>query len=276
MFVFFRHKDTIPKIWSLEVTEMRLAIPGKVCRFGKKFVISHKNSTMKNSTKYTVVLATLLLSTSLFAQKSNKKFNVLTETETIIKFTPTKIFQGIVEMGVEQGVGDRSSVEFNVGPTFSNVSPFGNGHGIIESINGFDNTTGSLMGFSFSGGFRFYPVEERWVMNGFYVSPIVSFKRYNYEFEDFLTGTLDSKNGFRQSTEFGFLFGTQSWLSKYFGIDMYAGMGLRSINSTRYYVESIYDNNTGNFTTSWKQDSDNRASWFISAGIKVGIGLPKK
>lgn len=231
---------------------------------------------MKNSTKYTVVLATLLLSTSLFGQKSNKKFNVLTETETIIKFTPTKIFQGIVEMGVEQGIGDRSSVEFNVGPTFSNVSPFGNGHGIIESINGFDNTTGSLMGFSFSGGFRFYPVEERWVMNGFYVSPIVSFKRYNYEFEDFLTGTLDSKNGFRQSTEFGFLFGTQSWLSKYFGIDMYAGMGLRSINSTRYFVESIYDNNTGNVNTSWKQDSDNRASWFISAGIKVGIGLPKK
>ena len=180
-------------------------------------------------------------------------------------------------MGFEHAIGDRSSIEFSAGPTFSNVSPFGNnGHGIFEQINGFDNTTGSLMGFSFSTGFRFYPIEERWVMNGFYVSPIVGFRRYNYQFEDFIFDQLDPVNGFRQETQFGFLFGTQNCLSKYFGLDMFMGCGMKSVNSQRYFVNSLFNNQTGNYTATWEKDNSNSASWFLTAGIKVGIGFEKK
>jgi hypothetical protein len=232
---------------------------------------------MKRITILTALFLLLTISSNFYAQRSTKRFNVLTETENVLKFTPTKIFRGVVELGYEHALGDRASIEVSAGPTFSNVSPFGSGgHGILEQINGFNNTTGSLMGFSFSTGFRFYPIEERWVMNGFYVSPIVGFSRYNYQFEDFVFGQLSAQNGYRQETQFGFLFGTQNWLSQYFGLDMFAGCGLRSVNNKRYYVSSLYNNTTGTFTYEWVPDSFNNAFWFITAGLKVGIGFDKK
>lgn len=224
---------------------------------------------MKLKSLFLTFLCFSAISTSVFAQKT-KRFGSSTEATTVIKFTPTKIFRGIVELGVEQTIGDRSSIEVSLGPTVSNVSPFGtNGHGIFDYQYGLGNSTGSLMGFHTSIGYRFYPVEEKWALNGFYVSPIISFTRHNYNFEDIYSGTLPDERGHRQETGFGFLFGSQNWLSQFFGIDMYLGAGLKSINYLSYF--SSYDNITQK--SIWVKDAQNRASWFLTAGIKVGIGV---
>lgn len=219
----------------------------------------------------------LLSAFSLFAfeasAQKDKRFGSSTEATSIVKFTPTKIFRGVVEFGYEHAIGDRSSLEISAGPTVSNVSPFGNGHGIFDFSHGLGNSTGSHLGMHVSVGYRFYPVEDKWVMNGFYVSPVISFTRFNYEFQDFYNGTgLPAQDGFRQETGFGFIFGTQNWLSKYFGLDMYLGAGLKSMSYESYFTN--YDFNTN--TPVWVKQSTDRASWFLTGGIKVGIGAESK
>ncbi len=223
---------------------------------------------MFRKTLFLQVLILALISTTATAQRT-KRFISSTESTSIIKFTPTKIFRGVIEFGYEHGVGDRSSLEISAGPTLSNVSPFGNnGHGIFDQQYGLYNSTGSKLGFHTQVGFRFYPVEDKWVMNGFYVSPVISFTRHNYQFDNiYYPG--ESENGYRQETAFGFLFGSQQWLSKYFGIDMYAGAGLKAINYLSYYSNFDYYEPE----PQWIRQADNRANWYITMGIKIAIGL---
>jgi hypothetical protein len=224
---------------------------------------------MKIKSLFLSLLCLSVISSSVFAQKK-ERFGSSTEATSVIKFTPTKIFRGIIELGYEQTIGDRSSLEVNLGPTISNVSPFGNnGHGIFDNQYGLSNSTGSLLGFHSSIGYRFYPVEDKWALNGFYVSPIISFTRYNYNFDDIYSGTLPSQKGYRQETAFGFVFGSQNWLSKFFGIDAYLGAGLKSVNYLSYFTN--YDNWTGKSV--WVRNAQDRASWFVTAGVKVGIGM---
>ncbi len=213
---------------------------------------------------------TLVITTTAFGQKM-KSFQSKTEAETVIKFTPTKIFSGMIEFGVEQAIGDRTSVELNLGPTISNISPFGNGHGIVGDINGLYNTTGSQLGFHINGGIRFYPIEDKYVMNGFYVSPILDFRYFNYQFQDFYNPNGPAFDGFRQEMSFGFLFGAQSWVSKYFGLDTYMGMGIKSVDVKQAFNQ--YDPWGG--TGVWQEQRTTDARWFVTAGIKIGIGVKK-
>ena len=213
---------------------------------------------------------TLVATTTAFGQKF-KSFSSKTEAETIVKFTPTKIFGGMIEFGVEKAIGDRTSIEVNLGPTISNISPFGNGHGIVGDINGLYNTTGSQMGFHVNAGIRFYPIEDKYVMNGFYVSPIIDFRHFNYQFQDYNNPSAPTFNGFRQEMSFGFLFGAQSWVSKYFGLDTYLGMGIKSVDLKQGFNQ--YDPWTGQ--GKWVEQRSTDARWFVTAGVKIGIGVKK-
>lgn len=209
-----------------------------------------------------------LVATAVSAQRT-KRFKNTTESTSVVKFTPTKIFRGGIIFGYEHGVGDRSSLEISAGPTVSNVSPFGSqGHGLFDLQDGLSNSTGSSVGFHVAAGFRYYPVEEKWVMNGFYVSPEISFTQYNYLFKSQFDPSIE-ETGNKQETAFGFLFGSQQWLSKSFGIDMYCGMGLKSVSTKTYF--SDYDYVTE--TPTWITRSDSRASWYLTMGVKIGIGL---
>ncbi len=215
----------------------------------------------------------LLCSSSLFAQdKPDRWFPAETEATTVIKFSPTRMFRGIVEFGFEQNLGDRVSVDVGFGPTISNVSPFNNGHGIFGDLNGYYNTSGSQIGIHSVVGLRFYPMEDKWVMNGFYVSPTFGFQQFNYQYTDFYNPNGSTANGFRRETSFGFNFGTQNWLSKYFGLDMFMGMGIKGLDIKSFY--NAYDpwGNAG----AWQEVREKNARWFLTAGVKVSVGLNRK
>ncbi len=210
----------------------------------------------------------LLVSNVSFAQ-NEKWFPAETEATTVLKFAPTRVFRGIVEFGVERMLGHRVSVDLGIGPTISNVSPFNNGHGIFDGMNGYYNTTGSQIGFHTTLGLRYYPMEDRSVMNGFYVSPTLGFRQFNYEYADFYNSNANTADGFRRETSFGFNFGSQNWLSKYFGLDMFLGMGIKGLDIKSFY--NVYDQwgNPG----AWQENREQSARWFLTAGVRVCLGF---
>lgn len=218
-----------------------------------------------------LLTGTVLLSTfSLFAQDEEQSGR-----NSVIKFSPSKLMRGEILFSYERKMAEQASFELSVGPAISNVSPidfdhlFGNGTNATES---------SLMGFTATLGARYYPLEDKDALEGFYIAPIFGFTNLNYLYSG--NNVIESKNlpdkrGSSKQSSFAFVFGTQKWLSKSFSLDMYVGSGLRQSNIESYFIDYSTDQ-LGNTTASWQTNNSTDVQWFITGGIKVGIGFGKK
>ena len=194
----------------------------------------------------------------------------LVDNDYVIKFSPLQMIMGEINMGFEKVTNDMSSIEFEFGPTFSEV-------GFLVTDNHFFDPSGASvdrttrLGVFGSAAYRFYPMDNARVLNRFYVSPVLKYRLYNFGLKDY-SGNLDDQKGNENQVLFSFNFGYQSWLSDHFSMDFFGGLGLAYESHNTYKVLSQYDGNTGLYSYVWDRHSYGGVRFALTAGIKIGIG----
>lgn len=213
---------------------------------------------------------TLRNNSSKSTRRSSRSFENVENTYAF-KFDPLKMFIGELSFSLEAKIADKSTIEVELGPTISNLK-----NGINLNSHVYDsygsNVDGSLMGGFGSIAYRFYPLENATAFNRFYVSPKLKFRNYNYNYADNVYMTLPDQQGKSSEFIFSFNLGTQIWYSSNFAIDYYCGLGMGSVNSTRYNVISTYDGNTGIYTSSWDKTTEKYARVVGVIGLKITVG----
>lgn len=194
---------------------------------------------------------------------------------TVYKFDMATMVTGQYKFGVEQRISDKSSVEFELGATLSDIGFF-NDHSTIYPTNGSGTKTVSKFGFVTSLAWRYYPLDEVPALNKFYISPKISFRNYNtgYEMDPTYSygATADAQTGHRNMTRFMMMMGKQYWLSSTFCLDVYAGLGLGNTSYSYYSIYSEYDYTTQTYKPVSKRYTENNNSVVFECGLKLGIG----
>lgn len=193
----------------------------------------------------------------------------LNDNIQVFKFAPLNMIAGEINFGYERQISQKGSLDFEIGPTISKIG-FGVNNHLIDPIGGEPQQNEvSGMGFVFSMGYRFYPLDETEALNRFYVSPVLKYKLLNHQVED-LSGTLNNVNGSNSMFNFYFNFGYQVWAAKKFSIDFYGGLGIGYQNVRDYYMTTVY--NGMDWEYSWQEEGGKGARYVFNTGIKVGIG----
>jgi hypothetical protein len=229
---------------------------------------------MKRNPIYLLLFLQIFHSFQSFSQENDQSGR-----NSVIKFAPTKLMRGEILFGYERKIAEQASLELSFGPAISNVFPinidhlFGNGSNAQET---------SLLGFKSTIGARFYPMEDRDALKGFYVSPVFGFTRLNYLFSAQNygfpggEGIADIRGKSIQSS-FAFIFGVQKWLAPSFSLDMYIGSGLKQVIENNYYLNYLSDPFTGQIiAANWIDQPISDVRWFLTAGIKIGLGFETK
>lgn len=210
------------------------------------------------------------------SQKSIRQSKPLSENFYVIKFSPLQIIMGEINLGFEHEVNDMSSLEYEIGPTFSNL-----GFSVNSSHTG-NQMPGSApsnyetrLGFFTSVGYRFYPLDNARALNKMYISPVVKFRLYNSTIVD-PNGFLGDTKGDESQMLFTFNVGYQFWIAKKFALDVFGGIGLAYESHHEKYMKYEYDPNTQLYNYSWANDNYSGARFAATLGVKLGIGGEKK
>jgi hypothetical protein len=202
-----------------------------------------------------VFLVTILASIS-FGQESTS------ERKYAIKFAPIQLISGEFNFAYEQRIGKFTSVELELGPTFSEVGFTRGNHSFWENGN-----PDSGIGFHGALGVRLYPLCDAYEMKSLYLEPQIKYRRYNsvYTDNDYnagdVTGNLDQ-------LIFRFNMGIQFWASDRLTIDIYAGIGLGNNSDETYYLN--YDGVSGNYI--WQSNVEKELLVNGTTGIRIGFG----
>jgi hypothetical protein len=201
-----------------------------------------------------------------------RKPEKLVDNSHVMKFSPLQMIMGEINLGFEKRVNEMSSIEFEFGPTLSELGFSVNSNHYSPDPWGFNYSRRSTgVGFFGSVGYRFYPMDNTMVLNRFYVSPVFKYRIYNFGVEDY-SKVLPSQKGNEGQAIFTFNFGYQKWLSDHFSLDMFAGFGLAYESHKDFFTESIYDDVTGAYTYKWVNNNYSGVRFAGTMGIKVGIG----
>ena len=212
----------------------------------------------------------IIIDRGVTRREKSRNPDKLVSNEYVMKFSPLQMIVGEINLGFEKRVDEMSSLEFELGPTLSQVGLTVNSDHYNDP---WSNPTGrtTSMGFFGSVAYRFYPMDNTAVLNKFYVSPVFRYRIFRYGLTDY-TGNLGDKNGSEGHSMFMFNFGYQKWLSDHFSLDMFAGLGLVYENHKTFYGESVYDSNTGNYLYNWVEDKYDGVRLGMTIGVKIGIG----
>lgn len=200
-----------------------------------------------------------------------QKEQKLVDNDHVLKFSPLQMVMGEINLGFEKKINEMSSLEFELGPTLSEVGFTVTDDHFYDPWGYPSQSRNTGIGVFGSVGYRFYPMDNTMVLNKFYVSPVFKYRLYNFQLKDF-SNTLDDQKGSENQAMFTFNFGYQKWLSDHFSLDMFAGFGLAYESHNTYYVNSVYDGNTGNYIYNWEENNYNGVRFAFTAGVKVGIG----
>lgn len=203
-------------------------------------------------------------------KSSSKRERTLVDNTSVLKFSPLQMIAGEINFGYERKINDLSSFEIELGPTLSNIGLSVNENHYYDPWGNYSGET-SKIGVFTSVAFRFYPMNNGKVLNGFYVSPVFKYRRMNFGVHDYSENLSDTQGG-ENHMYFTFNFGFQSWLSERFSLDYFAGIGLGYETHQRFQVASNYDGNTGLYNYYWDRNSFSGVRYLLTAGIKVGIG----
>lgn len=224
------------------------------------FLVSKSFVSISQEDKYIV-----LDKSDLKAMKKEPRKQILVENDYVIKFDPTRMLVGELGFSYEKVMGLNSSVEFELGPTISNLYDYN--HYNYYTNNTYNTQSG--IGVLGSAAFRFYPMHD--ALNGFYVSPKLKYKAVNTMYID-QTGVLSNETGSKNQFSFMFNMGIQKWLSKQFSLDVYAGLGIGYNYNRDFIYNTIYDPITYQYTYEWSKQKYQAAHVVCNLGVKVGIG----
>jgi hypothetical protein len=205
--------------------------------------------------------------------ENKKRFQQVAVDNTMaFKFDVLHILFNEINLGFEQKISKKATIELDFGPTISNVNLIG------DNFKGEGLFTNSMFGYFLAVAYRFYPLDGHEAFNGFYFSPELKYKTLNTRFEDRYVhddfpeyNQLISRVGQWNQASFTLNFGYQLWLSKKFSIDYFAGLGLGYRNNMEYEQDFIQTNYT-TLTSNWKGTNEKGARYVITAGLKIGIG----
>lgn len=188
----------------------------------------------------------------------------------VIKFTPTQIVMGEINLGLEYSVNEMSSLDVEIGPTFSNLGfTVNDSHTDPWGTAGIGQTTRA--GFFMGLGYRFYPLDHTRVLNQFYISPVFKYRVYNFGVVDF-SNTLSDAKGNENQAIFTFNVGSQWWLSDHFSLDLYGGLGLAYEVHNDKLMETLYNPDTQMYDYRWVDNRFSGARFAATLGLKFGIG----
>lgn len=211
-----------------------------------------------------VVFPAVLFSQELEERRGPRQI----ENKYAIKFTPTQLIMGELNLGVEFKIAKKASMDIELGPTLSRVGLGG------LTRDDFEDTESSVVkegSFGYFGalGFRYYPFERTQALTRFYVQPQLKYRVYNtwWQEESDAWDPILSKN-----TQYKVVFnlGWQLWASKSFGFDFYLGGGIGYRQTTEYTPLITF--NSGQYNYFWDEKRVNTPQLLINGGIKVAIG----
>lgn len=200
-------------------------------------------------------------------KKSHVDRNV--DNYNAFKFDPLRMAIGEINFSWETRVQERTTLEFELGPTVSNLRNVRFNNPIYIYPDAYE--VNSAMGILASAAVRYYPLEDYQAMNKLYISPKFKYRRYNDIFSAEATGLGDERGGSNEYI-FSFNVGFQQWLSNNFAFDYYFGVGIAGYSDVTYAPGSVYDGNTNNYDYSWKRRTDNYSKFIATIGMKVSIG----
>ncbi len=203
--------------------------------------------------------------------QKEKKERKLVDHKSVTKFSPLQMIVGEINFGYERKIDEISSVEFEFGPTLSNIGLTVNDNHYYDPWGASQIGETSKIGFFGSVGYRFYPMDNSKVMNGFYVSPVLKYRLMNFGIQDY-SENLEDTQGSENHMYFTFNFGVQRWLSQHFSLDMFGGIGLGYESHVGYNTATSYDGNTGVYYYYWDKNAYDGVRLVLTGGVKIGIG----
>ncbi len=186
----------------------------------------------------------------------------------VYKFDPVQMLTGQILFGIEHYMSEKSTIEFEVGPTISNV-------GINIGHLGSNSSGDSRMGIASTLAFRYYPSDDTPAPNKFYVGPKIEFRNYNYLYQatDMYGEPISGQyKGYENYFRFMFNFGKQYWLSSTFSMDVYGGLGIGNISSKSSQVSHEYNYQTQTYEDVVVTRYNTDAMVMAEFGVKFGIG----
>jgi len=198
------------------------------------------------------------------------KEKILVDHMSVMKFSPLQMVVGEINFGFEKKIDEMSSIEFELGPTLSNIGFTVNDNHYYDPFGNYSAET-SKIGVFVGVGYRFYPMDNSKVLNGFYVSPVFKYRLFNFGVHDYSENLKDSKGNENQLL-FSFNFGYQKWLSQSFSLDFFGGVGLAYESHLHQQVATEYNSQTGYYDYYWDPNAYSGVRYLMTAGIKVGIG----
>ncbi len=199
--------------------------------------------------------------------------------KSIIKYSPLDLIAGDLKFSFEQQMTRHSSIEIELGPTFSEVTgveltPFDPNFlsGNITSPSGIVSDRETGLGFVASLGFRYYLLESCERLNGIYISPIFKHKVYNTTMlmPDYIDETAIST---KSISSFQFNFGVQIVTKTAFSIEFHTGFGLGYMVRNNSDLYHYYENGTEQY--SWFKTTTKSLIPALNVGIKMGLAVKK-
>lgn len=198
---------------------------------------------------------------------SKRKVKRMVEHKQAYKFDMLRMFIGEINFAYEQRISDKSSLEFELGPTVSNLVLIKENH--LGNASNMNRNSG--MGILFSAAYRYYPLDGNTTFNRLYVSPKLKFSRFNESISANNTSLSDIKGNVTQMM-FGFNIGYQQWIADGFAFDYYFGLSIGSYNSLTYNALTEYDGNTNAWKDVWVKEQDKFGRLSATMGVKMTIG----
>lgn len=188
------------------------------------------------------------------------------QLNNVFKFDPLRMIIGDVAVSYERVIGEKTSLEVEAGPTFSNLGL--NRLNLQGESNQFSRSS-DIGGFA-SLAIRFYPLDGRPALNQFYISPKYKFRQYNESINAGSGSALSAASGYSKQHIFSFNFGMQHWVAKRFALDYYVGIGIGQFNDRSATLISVYNGNEWKET--WEERNTKDAKVVLSIGVKCGFG----
>jgi hypothetical protein len=180
-----------------------------------------------------------------------------------LKINPINIFIGDFPFYLERRLKNNFTFEIGVGVTSANylreifVEPYQP-----------ELKKQSMIGYSFSGAVRYYPLE---LLNGFFIGPEVRVRNYTNKIIScgdvpVLDANKERRNVMDFKAQFGYIF----YLEGNMFVELYAGTGIRAVEGLTAMCNQTANPNTGRIEYELKFNKEEYSSPAAALGFKIG------